>query len=168
MDQLIKESFVGIGTMVCATISYGFASQYTKKHLQSTGVLLITTYSLTIAAVVGFIGTLVTGTTSRINDDLFADPLVLWSIIGLGCFGSGIAHLLFYYIVKNSSAQFATSVTYLVPITAMVWGYVLLNEPITKNLAFGLLIIFAGVYLATRKPKRKDSQTNKQRVAREG
>ncbi|MFC7061948.1 DMT family transporter [Halobacillus seohaensis] len=152
--ELFNESFIGIGTMILATISYGVASQFTKRHLQETGVILITTCSLFIAAFVGLIGMLFTGSVSRISWDLFSEPLVWLSIIGLGCFGSGIAHLLFYYMVKSGSAEFATSVTYLIPVTAMIWGYVLLEEPITNYLVLGLLIIFIGVYLATRKPRK--------------
>ncbi|MFD2925019.1 DMT family transporter [Halobacillus naozhouensis] len=166
VGQLFHESFVGIGTMVLTTISYGFATQYTKKHLQSTSVLLLTTCSLAAGALVGFVGTIFTGTTAGLKPALLTDPLILFAIVGLGCFGSGIAHLIFYYIIKNSSAEFATSVTYLVPITAMIWGYVLLDEPITKNLAIGLLIIFAGVYLATRKPK-KEREMSEQRMTEE-
>ncbi|MFC7322798.1 DMT family transporter [Halobacillus campisalis] len=152
--ELFRESFIGIGTMIIATISYGFASQFTKKYLQGTAILLVTTCSLFVAAVVGFIGMLFTGTVSQLSGETLGEPVVWISIIGLGCFGSGIAHLLFYYMVKNGSAEFATSVTYLIPITAMIWGYVLLEEPITSNLVAGLVIIFLGVYLATRKPKQ--------------
>ncbi|MFG6149870.1 DMT family transporter [Halobacillus sp. B23F22_1] len=155
---LFSESFIGIGTMILAAISYGVASQFTKRHLQETSILIVTTFSLLVAALFGLGGMMMTNSLSVINEEVLRRPLVWLSIIGLGCFGSGFAHLLFYYMVKNGSAEFATSVTYIIPITAMVWGYVLLDEPITKNIILGLVLIFAGVYLATRKPRRSHQQ----------
>lgn len=140
---------VGVGTMILATISYGFASQYTKRHLQGTSILLITTFSLLVGALIGGIGMLFT--QPSLSVEVWTTPLFIISIVGLGCLGSGVAHLLFYYMVKEGSAEFATSVTYFVPLTAMVWGYLLLNEPVTSHLTIGLLFIFLGVYLATRK-----------------
>ncbi|MCP3029122.1 DMT family transporter [Halobacillus sp. A5] len=153
--DLLNESFIGMGTMILATVSYGFASQFTKRHLQHTSILLITTCSLLIASLIGLLGMIVSGEAGALEIGTISSPLVWVSIIGLGCFGSGFAHLLFYYMVKNGSAEFATSVTYIIPVTAMIWGYVLLGEPITKNLILGLVIIFAGVYLATRKPRKQ-------------
>ena len=80
-------------------------------------------------------------------------PLPIIAMIGLGCFGSGIAHLLFYYMMKKGSPEFATTVTYLIPATAAIWGYLLLGETITPNLIAGLFVIFAGVYISTRRKK---------------
>ncbi len=153
--ELFNESFIGVGTMVLAAISYGFASQYTKKYLQNTGVFLITACSLIAGTVIGGVGVIASGSARQFVSASFTDPLIIIAIIGLGCFGSGIAHLLFYYLVTQGSAEFATSVTYLIPITAMVWGYVLLGEAVTSHLLAGLFIIFFGVYLASRKPKGK-------------
>ncbi|UOQ43905.1 EamA family transporter [Halobacillus salinarum] len=152
--ELLKENFIGMGTMILAAICYGFSSQYTKKNLQETGVLLIAACTLTVGAIVGLIGMGVTGSFKAFVHVPFLDPKVLIAIIGLGCFGSGIAHLLFYYLVTRGSAEFATSVTYLIPITAMIWGFILLHEQLTSRLALGLVIIFTGVYLAGRKSVR--------------
>jgi drug/metabolite transporter (DMT)-like permease len=143
---LLGENFIGIGTMILATISYGFASQYTKKHLGDTGVLLITTCSLTVGAAIGFFGSLVTG---HIPFHVEWNSYMFMSVIGLGCFGSGIAHLLFYYLMTKGSPEFATTVTYIIPVTAMIWGSVLLNEAVTKNIILGLTIIFVGIYFSS-------------------
>ncbi|TGB03869.1 DMT family transporter [Halobacillus salinus] len=151
VGTLFTDSLVGIGTMVLATICYGFSSQYTKRHLQHMGILVVAVCTLVVGAIVGATGMLVTG--SAVPFDLFTDSYALIAIVGLGCLGSGIAHLLFFFMVKEASAEFATSVTYLIPLTAMFWGYVLLNEPVSHNLVLGLICIFGGVYLATRKKK---------------
>lgn len=160
VGALFADNFIGIGTMLAATVSYGFSSQYTKRHLQNTSILFVATATLLIGAAVGFVGMFVTG--SLIPIEMFTDPYALLALVGLGCLGSGIAHLLFFFMVREGSAEFATSVTYLIPLTAMVWGYVLLNEPVSSHLVLGLCCIFLGVYLATRK-KRTHTQARKVR-----
>ncbi|MCA0971986.1 EamA family transporter [Halobacillus litoralis] len=151
VGALFTNNLVGIGTMVAATVCYGFASQYTKRHLQHTGILVVATATLLVGAGVGLLGMLVSG--NGLSSALITDPYAVISVVGLGCLGSGVAHLLFFYMVKEGSAEFATSVTYLIPLTAMVWGYVLLDEPVSGHLISGLLLIFIGVFLATRGKK---------------
>ena len=52
--------------------------------------------------------------------------------------------------MRERSPEFATSVTYLIPISAIFWGYFLLKEPISLHMIMGLLVILCGVYLTTR------------------
>jgi drug/metabolite transporter (DMT)-like permease len=150
LSLLFGESFVGIGTMILATMCYGFSSHYVRKHLREAGIIFITTCTLIIGAVVGGIMMLITNPNQLHTLTQNLNGEVVFAIIGLGFFGSGIAHLLFFYIMKERSAEFATSVTYLIPISAIFWGYFLLKEPITLHMIIGLLIILCGVYLTTR------------------
>ncbi|RFU64929.1 DMT family transporter [Peribacillus glennii] len=152
VGELFGTEFIGIGTMLLASICYGFAGQLTKRFLSDTGVLVITTFTLLTGAVNGLAGMLF---TEPIQIEKIIDPLVIFAIVGLGCFGSGLGQLIYFYINKKGSPELASSVTYLIPGTAMVWGYVLLGESITPNVILGLLIIFAGVYLSSRKQKTK-------------
>lgn len=153
VTQLHASNFVGVGTMVLATTCYGFASHFTRRYAKDVNVIVLTSFSLYVGACVGIVGVIIT------NYNVFAvmlnavDITFVVSLIGLGCFGSGIAHLLYYYMINNRSAAFASTVTYLVPLTALLWGNILLGEPITKNLVMGLLTIFLGVFLANQKTK---------------
>jgi drug/metabolite transporter (DMT)-like permease len=151
LGKLAGNHFIGIGTMILAAVSYGFASQYTKRHLGEVGVVITTLFTLLVGAVVGLIGMIVTE-PADFTALLSLKPAL--AIVGLGCFGSGIGNLLYFYMMKKGSPEFATTVTYLIPVSAMVWGYVLLGEPVTSNLFIGLLVIAVGVYLSTRKPKQ--------------
>jgi drug/metabolite transporter (DMT)-like permease len=44
-------------------------------------------------------------------------------------------------MVIEGSAEFASLVTYFVPITAMIWGFLLLDEHISANMVIGLLFV---------------------------
>ena len=69
------------------------------------------------------------------------------AVIALGVGGSGIAYLLYYYTMNSLGAVRATGVTFLVPITAVFWGVVLLNESLSLPTVIGMIVILAGIVL---------------------
>jgi len=73
-----------------------------------------------------------------------------------------LAYLLFYYMVKEGSAEFATMVTYIVPVFASIWGFFFLNEPLSFKMILGLLIVLLGVFITNskQKSKMKNSKAN--------
>ena len=150
ISLLFGESFVGIGTMIIATMFYGFSSHYVRKHLRNAGIIFVTTSTLIVGAFVGGIMMLFTNPNQLHTLTQNLNGEIVFAIIGLGFFGSGIAHLLFFYLMRERSPEFATSVTYLIPISAIFWGYFLLKEPISLHMIIGLLVILCGVYLTTR------------------
>ncbi|WLD94994.1 DMT family transporter [Alkalihalobacillus sp. AL-G] len=156
INQFFKEDLVGMGTMIAATLCYGFSSQYTKRNLQGLSVMIISLFTLLIGAFGSLSVMLLTGEVITI--EAVTEPVSIAAFIGLGVFGSGLAYLLFYYMIQKGSAEFATFVTYLVPITAMLWGHFLLDEYIPPYALYGLVLIFLGVYLSTRKTMRQQTQ----------
>ncbi|MFP3472457.1 hypothetical protein R0J90_20600, partial [Micrococcus sp. SIMBA_144] len=64
VSGIFSSDFVGVGTMVLATMSYAFASQFTKKYLAGTSVVVISTFQLLIGAAVGFVGMMITAPIS--------------------------------------------------------------------------------------------------------
>jgi len=73
--------------------------------------------------------------------------LSMGAVIALGVGGSAIAYLLYYYTMNTLGAVRATGVTFVVPVTAVFWGVVLLRESITAVAAIGMVVIMAGVVL---------------------
>ena len=68
----------------------------------------------------------------------------------LAVLGTSVALVLFNKLVKNSTAIFASSVTYLIPIIAVFWG-IIDGEQIRINHFLGTGIIFTGIYLVNKK-----------------
>ncbi|WP_342780067.1 DMT family transporter [Cohnella terricola] len=71
------------------------------------------------------------------------------AMLGLGMFGSGIAYILFYYLIQKGTPEIATMVTYLIPVSGMIWGAILLQEKIRWSLLMGLALILCGVFLSS-------------------
>jgi drug/metabolite transporter (DMT)-like permease len=72
------------------------------------------------------------------------------AMLFLGVGGSGIAFLLYYFMMNTLGPTRATTVTFLVPVTAVFWGATLLREAITVPMLAGMAIILLGLYLTSR------------------
>ena len=71
-------------------------------------------------------------------------------IIILAILGTSISVVLFNKLIKDTSAIFASSVTYLIPVVAMFWGWIE-DESIKNEHFLGVCIILFGVYLVNKK-----------------
>lgn len=71
-------------------------------------------------------------------------------IVLLAFMSTALANLLFYKLLRISSPLFASSVTYVMPIVAVMWG-VLDGEQLQAGHFVGMAAILGGVYLANKK-----------------
>ena len=80
------------------------------------------------------------------------EPAYLYSVgssVVLGVFGTAIASILFYVLLKRAGPLFASMVTYGIPFVALFWGLIA-GETIYMMQILGLIVILIGVYLAKR------------------
>ena len=68
----------------------------------------------------------------------------------LGVLGSFIASFVFYRLLKQTNALFASTNTYLIPLMSIFWGFID-GEMITWVHFMSLFIILCGVYLVSKK-----------------
>jgi drug/metabolite transporter (DMT)-like permease len=73
----------------------------------------------------------------------------LISVLILALFGTAISVVVFNQLIKIAGSLFASSVTYLIPIVAMLWG-VVFGEPLVPIHLLFLAAILVGVYLINR------------------
>ena len=74
----------------------------------------------------------------------------VWYLLALAFLGTALANILFNRLIKISSPVFAASVTYLIPLVAVLWGF-LDGEKIGFLQLLGGLIILFGVWLVNRR-----------------
>lgn len=100
-------------------------------------------------------GTLIAATLATLPIAVFQLPshMTSWkvtaSVLTLGIAGTGIAYILYYALIAGAGASRAILITYLVPTFALVYGAVLLGEPVTAAAVGGLALVLAGVGLGT-------------------
>lgn len=88
-----------------------------------------------------------------IADNKFADIKVgsLMAIILLGVFASGIAYVWNAQVIAHFGSARGSSVSYLIPIVAIVSGFLFLDEKLTPHQLIGGIVILLGIWLSKDK-----------------
>jgi drug/metabolite transporter (DMT)-like permease len=73
----------------------------------------------------------------------------------LGIIGTGFAYVLNYQIITSEGATVASTVTYLLPVVAIVLGVLVLGETITALMLSGIALVLAGVALTRGQTKTR-------------
>jgi drug/metabolite transporter (DMT)-like permease len=135
--------------VIVASIGYAFNVNILKKYLSDLDATAIAVGNFLFVLIPAIVVLISTGFFQQeIRGTPVLPALGYMSILAI--VGTGIAKIFFNRLVQISSPIFASSVTYLIPIVALIWG-VLDGENIhfTQILA-GLLILF-GVYLVNKR-----------------
>ncbi len=88
------------------------------------------------------------------------------AIVALGALGTGLAYLLYFTLIARAGASRAILVTYLVPAFALVYGTLILDEPVTASAVAGLALILGGTALGTGRGCDVGSVAARERVPR--
>ncbi|MDF2679462.1 MAG: multidrug transporter [Brevibacillus sp.] len=154
--SFVSVDMIGFLCMMAATCCYAIGGQLSKRLPGNLSMYQIT-FGTLLSSMIGSGGAAFT--TESFSFSGFAEPGTLAALVGIGVFGSGIAYILYYYLVQKGGPEVASLVTYLVPLSAIIWGYTLLNEEITWNLLAGMVFIVGGVFLSGKKEKPKAKVT---------
>ncbi len=76
------------------------------------------------------------------------------SVSGLAILSTSLGYLLYFHLIRRVGPVRTLSVTFLIPVFGIPWGWLLLREPISSNLVLGLAIILLGVALVSNVPLR--------------
>ena len=149
-ERFAIEGELGYGFFgVLATMMYGTSVNTLKTNLPHLKALTITTLSLATAAPFTITFSLLSGVTEVFKTDPNA-----WTNFGyiavLGILGSGIAVIIFNRLIQITTALFSSSVTYAIPVVAILWG-IWDDEHILWNHLLGLGVIITGIYLVNRR-----------------
>jgi drug/metabolite transporter (DMT)-like permease len=77
------------------------------------------------------------------------DASVIWAVIALGILCSGVAYLLYFRLIADIGAAPALTVTFLIPVFGIIWGNLVLDEPIGWHTLAGSAIVILGTALVT-------------------
>lgn len=136
---------------IISSVGYGFNVNIIKKHLHNLDPLAITTGNFLLISIPAFLVLLFSGFFTSFELTEETQP-ALFYIITLAILGTGIAKIMFNKLISISSPVFSTSVAYLIPIVAVIWG-VIDNERLTLVQLFAGIIILLGVYLVNKAKK---------------
>ena len=134
--------------VVIASVGYAFNVNIIKKYLSDLDALAITTGNFLLLIIPASLVLLFSGFFSsfELNDQTAS---ALGYITILSVVGTGIAKVLFNKMVHIATPIFASSVTYLIPIVAVIWGVADGEKLGFVQLLAGGIILF-GVWLVNK------------------
>jgi len=76
--------------------------------------------------------------------------LVIANMLALALLASGVAFILYFRLIADVGATRALTVTYLIPLFGILWGWLFLGEALPAAALAGGVLILAGTVLVTR------------------
>lgn len=141
--------YLGGAMVLLATFFYGLSVNIIKAKLGNVSAVTATIFALCI---VGPFAGIYLFTTDFI-EVMQTKPLAFDSlkyVCILAIFGTSLSLIVFNILIKEAGTLFASSVTYFIPIVAMLWG-ALDGEAITVAHSIFIVVILAGVWLVNKK-----------------
>jgi drug/metabolite transporter (DMT)-like permease len=148
--QMLDGSLPSVMMVMLATIFYGINVNLVHKYLHEIPSLHIVSVALMLNAIPALAVLVYSGYFS-----MDFNNSAIWASTGfsvlLGAFGTSLANILFYVLIKKSGAIFSSMVTYGIPFVAIFWGLIF-HEKTYWMQVLALCIILTGVYWANRRP----------------
>ena len=147
IDNSISETFESQLLVILGATLYAFAAIYGKKYKitdplsASTGTILFATFFMTIYLI--FIDQ---------SKPSYSNLLLDMNILLLGVLCTAIATVIYFQILQSEGASFISMMNFLIPLWAILFGIIILNDQFSWNYILGLLVILFGIKLANSIP----------------
>ena len=147
IDSSISETFESQLLVILGATLYAFAAIYGKKYKitdplsASTGTILFATFFMTIYLI--FIDQ---------SKPSYSNLLLDMNILLLGVLCTAIATVIYFQILQSEGASFISMMNFLIPLWAILFGIIILNDQFSWNYILGLLVILFGIKLANSIP----------------
>lgn len=148
-DEKIMNPLGGL-LAILATMLYGINVNIIKQKLSHLNPFIVSAYPLGFMAICALPIFLATDP----QENFTVHGSLAWSSLGylaiLGIVGSALSLIVFNILVQRTTALFASTNTFIIPVVSVVWGLVF-HEPFGWNLLLGLVFCFMAIWLVMKK-----------------
>ena len=139
----LVEGLLPMGYALFACVGYALGANITKNYLYDVSPVAITAGSLIIGSLIMLPVAFTEFPYGK------AISIKAWvSVICIGVFSTAIALIFMNQLIKNIGPTRATSITLVIPIFAIILGYLLLGEALNIQAIIGSIVILIGTYLS--------------------
>lgn len=124
-----------------AACSYGIGAVLTRR-VRHLSPIMVATGQLTMSTVLLLPVALLFGRPEMI---LTASRAAIWALVSLALLSSALAYLIYFQVIARAGATNALIVTFLIPVSAILLGIVLLGEALDMRQLAGMAAIFIGI-----------------------
>jgi drug/metabolite transporter (DMT)-like permease len=129
---------MAVSAGLLAALMYAIAAPYIRQKLAGVPSLVIATGSQIGAAF------LLLPALPFTTPQQAPQIITIISVLALALLSTAFAYILYFRLIQNIGSTKALTVTYLIPLFAMLWGAVFLKEPITPSMIAGCSLILLG------------------------
>ncbi len=127
-----------------ATFSYGIASNFSKTRLPHLPARVLAAGSTIFSCLILLVPGVLLWPAEPVSALAWANGLAL------AVFSTALAFGLYFGLIASAGATATSTVTFLVPVSTLLWAYLLLNESLTLQMVLGMIITLLGTALTTR------------------
>ena len=132
-----------IGAAVLASFCYGLAAVLAKRQLAGVSPTTVSAGSM-LAASVALLPLAIWHWPSAMPS---TSAWIMAALLGIAC--TAIAFVLYFRLIANVGPTKAITVTFLIPVFAVMFGVVLLEEPLSVSMVAGGAVILLGIAMST-------------------
>ena len=141
-EPLTFTTGVAVAACLAAAVCYGLAGVYARKRMQGVPSFAIACGSQLSAAIV------LAPVLPFVSMPGPVTSWVVFNVVALAVASTAIAYLIYFRLIADIGPSRALTVTFLIPLFGVLWGYLFLGEAITANMLAGGALIVAGTALA--------------------
>ena len=134
--------------VLTASLGYAFNVNIIKKYLSYIPAMSITAGHFILLIFPVLLILIFSGFFTSVEFTPQTNSSLIYLII-LSVVGTGLAKIMFNKLIQISSPVFSTSVAYLIPVVAIIWGFVD-GEKVSYLQLLAGIIILAGIYIVNR------------------
>lgn len=149
-------TFLHVLAVVIATLCYASSVNVIRYGLAHMKPLKITAIAFSFSFIPALILFFYFDTPTTFLTNTYA-PQAIWYVIVLAVFGTALSVIVFNQLIAKSSALFASSVTYFIPIVAVIIGF-WDGETLSIWQVAAMLVVLSGVYVANVLGKRRKNK----------
>ncbi|MDQ2922810.1 MAG: DMT family transporter [Candidatus Dormibacteraeota bacterium] len=155
----VTANFFGAMAVLVASLSYALNAIYQRRKMRDVSLFDVSLGQLAAATLMAI--PLAIPSLPQVHVNVVS----LAAVFALGAFGTGVAYLLFYYVMNKLGAVRAVGVTLLVSVTAVFWGVILLHETLNLPIVIGMVVILAGIVLTNLRRSAKQNAARRDSAA---
>ncbi|MBL8340666.1 MAG: DMT family transporter [Rubrivivax sp.] len=140
-EAAVVTPLMGAAACIAATVLYGVAANYSRRRLVGVPPMATAAGSQTAAALVLVVPALWAWPAQPVS------PAAWGSAVALAVLCTGLAYILYFRLIAHTGATNAMTVTFLIPVFAMAWGWLVLGERPEIDMLAGAAAILVGTAL---------------------
>ncbi len=149
--DLGPNSYLGMLALMASSLSAAHANILIKRDLHKVDPMAATAIQMSLGAFL----LLALGTLGESWANFHLTAPAAESILFLAIFGSAVAFSLYFWALKKTEASKLSLITFVTPLVALLGGHIILDERIIARLAFGALLVAAGIAIVIYFPGSK-------------